>query len=82
MRTILYIIRKEFKQIARDKFMGRAIIAMPILQMLVLVYAATFEIKNVELLVVGFAVVAQQIPLAVTDPLPSAVIFPPETADV
>jgi ABC-2 type transport system permease protein len=52
MRTILYIIRKEFKQIARDKFMGRAIIAMPILQMLVLVYAATFEIKNVDLLVV------------------------------
>jgi ABC-2 type transport system permease protein len=52
MRTILYILRKELKQIARDKFLGRAIIAMPILQMLVLVYAATFEIKNVDLLVV------------------------------
>jgi ABC-2 type transport system permease protein len=52
MRTILYIIRKEFKQIARDKFMGKAIIIMPIVQMLVLVYAATFEIKNVDLLIV------------------------------
>lgn len=52
MRTILYIIRKEFKQIARDKFMGKAIIVMPIAQMLILVYAATFEIKNVDLLIV------------------------------
>ncbi len=52
MRTILYIIRKEFKQIARDKFMGKAIIIMPILQMVVLVYAASFEIKNIDLLIV------------------------------
>lgn len=52
MRTILYIIRKELKQIARDKFMGKAIIVMPILQMIILVYAATFEIKNINLLIV------------------------------
>jgi ABC-2 type transport system permease protein len=52
MRTILYIIRKEFKQIARDKFMGKAIIIMPIVQMVILVYAATFEIKHVDLLIV------------------------------
>ncbi len=52
MRTILYIIRKEMKQIMRDKFMGKAIIAMPILQMIVLVYAATFEIQNIDLLIV------------------------------
>ena len=31
---------------------------------------------------VGVAVVAQQTPLAVTDPPPSAVIFPPEAAVV
>jgi hypothetical protein len=35
-----------------------------------------------ELVIVGFAVVAQQTPLAVTAPPPSAVIFPPETAVV
>lgn len=52
MRTILYIIQKEFKQIMRDKFMSRAIIAIPILQMVILVYAATFEIKNIDLLIV------------------------------
>lgn len=52
MNTILYIIRKEFLQIARDKFMSKAIILMPVLQMVILVYAATFEIKNINLLVV------------------------------
>jgi len=35
-----------------------------------------------ELLVVGPVVVDQQIPLAVTVPLPSEVTFPPETAVV
>ena len=35
-----------------------------------------------ELLIFGFAVVAQQTPLTMTTPPPSAVIFPPETADV
>jgi hypothetical protein len=32
--------------------------------------------------ITGFAVVAQQTPLAVTAPPPSAVIFPPEAAVV
>ena len=44
MRTILYLIRKEFLQIFRDKFLGKAIFAIPIVQMLVLVPAVTFEI--------------------------------------
>jgi len=35
-----------------------------------------------ELIIVGFVVVAQQTPLAVTDPPPSAVILPPDTAVV
>lgn len=52
MRTIAYIIQKELLQIMRDKFMGRAIILMPLLQMLILVYAATFEIKHIDLLIV------------------------------
>jgi hypothetical protein len=34
------------------------------------------------LLIVGVAVVAQQVPLAVTAAPPSSVILPPETADV
>jgi len=49
MRTILYLIRKEFLQIFRDKFIGKAIFIVPIVQMLLLVPAVTFEIKNVDL---------------------------------
>jgi ABC-2 type transport system permease protein len=49
MRTILYLIRKEFIQIFRNKFISKAIFAVPIVQMLILVPAITFEIKNVRL---------------------------------
>ncbi len=49
MKTILYIVQKEFLQIARDKFLRTAIIMVPIVQMLVLVYAATFEMKNIKI---------------------------------
>ena len=49
MRTILYLIRKEFLQIFRDKFISRAIIGVPVVQLLLLVPAITFEIKNVRL---------------------------------
>ena len=52
MRTILYLIRKEFLQIFRNKFIGRAIFGVPIVQMLLLVPAVTFEIKNVRLCVI------------------------------
>ncbi len=52
MRTILYLIRKEFIQIFRNKFIGRAIFAVPIVQLLILVPAVTFEIKNVRLVVI------------------------------
>jgi ABC-2 type transport system permease protein len=51
MRTILYLIRKEFIQIFRNKFISKAIFAVPIVQMLILVPAVTFEIKNVNLTV-------------------------------
>jgi ABC-2 type transport system permease protein len=52
MRTILYLIRKEFIQIFRNKFIGRAIFGVPIVQLLVLVPAVTFEIKSVRLVVI------------------------------
>mgnify|MGYP006282508209 CR=1 FL=1 len=52
MRTILYLIRKEFIQIFRNKFLSKAIFAIPIVQMVVLVPAVTFEIDNIELCVV------------------------------
>jgi ABC-2 type transport system permease protein len=49
MRTILYLIRKEFLQIFRNKFISKAIFGVPIVQMLLLVPAITFEIRNVRL---------------------------------
>jgi len=52
MRTIFYLIRKEFIQIFRDKFIGKAIFAVPLVQMLILVPAVTFEIKNVNLCII------------------------------
>lgn len=52
MRTILYLIRKEFIQIFRNKFISKAIFAVPLIQMLILVPAVTFEIKNIDLCIV------------------------------
>ena len=52
MRTLFYLIRKEFIQIFRDKFISRAIFGVPIVQMLLLVPAVTFEIKDVKLCII------------------------------
>ena len=46
MRTLSFLLRKEFLQITRDRAMMRLLIAMPILQLLVLGSAATFEIRQ------------------------------------
>jgi ABC-2 type transport system permease protein len=52
MRTILYLIRKEFLQIFRNRFISRAIFAVPVVQMLILVPAITFEIRNINLCII------------------------------
>ncbi|MEA3450911.1 MAG: ABC transporter permease, partial [Bacteroidota bacterium] len=52
MKTILIIIQKEFIQIKRDKTMLPIIFVVPIIQLLFLVYAATFDIKNIDLVIV------------------------------
>jgi ABC-2 type transport system permease protein len=48
MRTILFLVQKEFLQIRRDKFLGKAILIIPVVQMVILVYAATLEIKSIK----------------------------------
>ncbi len=63
MRTILYLIRKEFIQIFRNKFIARAIFAVPVIQMLVLVPAITFEIKNVKICIVDRDMSAESVGL-------------------
>jgi len=52
MRKILYIVRKEYLQVFRNKSMLPTIFLMPLVQLLVLVNAATFDIKNINLFVV------------------------------
>ncbi len=52
MKTILYILQKEFRQIFRNRTMLPLIFGMPLLQMLVLVFAATFEMKKIDMVVV------------------------------
>lgn len=49
MKTILYIIQKEFLQIFRDRMMLPIIFVIPIVQLLILAHAATYEIKYVNM---------------------------------
>jgi ABC-2 type transport system permease protein len=46
VRTLLFLVRKEFTQIFRDRTMLRMLIVMPIVQLLVLSSAATFEVRE------------------------------------
>lgn len=52
MRTILYILQKEFIQILRNKTILRMILILPVMQMLILVFAATNDLKTVNVYVV------------------------------
>ncbi len=52
MRTILTIIQKEFIQIFRNKTMLPIIFIVPVVQLLVLVYAANLEMKSIDLVVI------------------------------
>jgi ABC-2 type transport system permease protein len=48
MKTILFIIQKEFRQIFRNKAMLPIIFILPLVQLLILSNAANFEIKNIK----------------------------------
>jgi len=48
MKIISYIIQKEFKQIFRNKGMLPIIFIMPLIQLIILANAATFEVKNIK----------------------------------
>lgn len=53
MRTILFQIQKEFLQIFRNKTMLPIIIFVPFVQFVILVSAATMEMKNIKMAVVN-----------------------------
>jgi len=54
LRTIIYIIQKEFIQLFRNKVLVRIIFMLPVIQLFILAYAATFEIKSINLHIVDF----------------------------
>ncbi|UYQ94380.1 ABC transporter permease [Chitinophaga horti] len=49
MRTILVILRKEFLQVFRNKAMLPIIFVMPVIQLLVLSFAANYEVRNLRI---------------------------------
>lgn len=52
MRTLLFLLRKEFVQIFRNKTILGMMIVMPVMQLLILPLAANYEVKNINLVVV------------------------------
>jgi ABC-2 type transport system permease protein len=52
LKTILYIIQKEFIQIFRNKGMLPILFVMPFVQLSILPFAADFEIKHIRLAIV------------------------------
>ncbi|MDX5325021.1 MAG: ABC transporter permease [Bacteroidota bacterium] len=47
MRTLMILLRKEFRQIFRNKAMLPIIFVMPVVQLLILVHAADFEVRHI-----------------------------------
>ena len=52
MRTLLFLLRKEFLQIFRDHMIVAMLFVLPLVQLLVLANAATFEVKSARLYVI------------------------------
>src|SRR6185295_16813815 len=52
MRTLKFLLQKEFRQIFRDPSIIRIIFIMPVIQLMVLPWAADYEMKNIRLSVV------------------------------
>ena len=52
MRTLRFLLRKEFLQIFRDRVILGMLFVMPLVQLLVLANAATFEVRSARMFVV------------------------------
>ncbi len=71
LKTILYILQKEFRQIFRNKSMLPIIFVIPVIQLLILAFAVTFEIKSINLVIVDqdHSVASRQLASKFTAPL-------------
>ncbi len=63
MSTIRFLLRKEFLQIFRNKAMLPIIFVMPVIQLLILSFAATYELKEVNFALVDMdrSITSQQL---------------------
>jgi ABC-2 type transport system permease protein len=52
MRTIRFLLEKEFRQIFRNKTLAIMIFFVPVVQLLILPLAANYEVKNISLAIV------------------------------
>ena len=52
MRTLRFLLRKEYLQIFRDRIMVAQLLLLPVIQLALLANAATFEIRSARLIVV------------------------------
>lgn len=52
MRTLIFLLRKEFLQISRNKLIIRMIFAVPVVQLILLPFAANYEMKNINMSIV------------------------------
>ena len=52
MKTLSFLLQKEFKQIFRNPTLLKMIVALPIIQLIILPLAADYEIKNINVAVV------------------------------
>ena len=52
MRALRFLLQKEFRQIFRNPSILRVIFMMPSIQLLILPWAADYEVKNINLAVV------------------------------
>ncbi|WP_285057371.1 ABC transporter permease [Pedobacter ginsengisoli] len=53
MRTIRFLLVKEFKQIFRNRSILVMIIGMPVIQLMILPLAANYEVKNINIVIVN-----------------------------
>lgn len=52
MRTIKFLLEKEFRQIFRNRSILLLVIAMPVIQLIILPIAANYEVKNINIAVI------------------------------
>lgn len=52
MKTLKYLLQKEFRQIVRNKVIFRLILVMPVIQLLIIPLAADYEIKNINIAII------------------------------